>query len=94
VQLDDGQEAMDKVKSRPTGFPFVCGCALLLSAGYCTSAAEQPDKSDPPGYVVAHWKKEFAAVEKEIEEKRTLYERGEDPYEKQRILDSTFLAPT
>ncbi|MBC8872147.1 MAG: hypothetical protein H8E44_22170 [Planctomycetes bacterium] len=75
------------MRNRAVGFSIVCGCAALLSVGHRAPAAELLDSVGPPGYVVAHWEMEFAAVEKEIEEKRRLYERGEDPYENQRILD-------
>ena len=50
-------------------------------------AVESSDSTAPPAYVAEHWEREFAEIEKQIQEKGPLYGRGEDPYENQRILD-------
>jgi len=68
----------------------VCGCAALLSGSFWVRAAEPPESPAPPEYVAEHWDKEFAALEREIQEKGKLYGHNEDPYENQRILDRHF----
>ena len=81
------------MRNKIVEFCVVCGCAAWFSAGFGASAAETSNSPAPPGYpeyVVEHWKRDFAALEKEIEEKARLYRRGEDPYENQRILDRHF----
>ena len=69
------------------GLAVSCGCAASLSGSYWAPAAELVEAPNPPAYVVEHWEKEFTALEKEIKEKAESYDRNEDPYKNQRILD-------
>jgi len=66
----------------------VCACAALFSGHYRALASKPPVSCARPGYVVEHWGKEFAAIEKEIKAKRKVYDRAKDPYKNQRILDT------
>jgi hypothetical protein len=78
------------MRCRFAGLFVVCGGAAAFFATYRVPAEEPPESTAPPAYVVEHWEREFAAIEKEIKEKDELYKRGDDPYENQRILDKHF----
>ena len=50
--------------------------------------AAEPSVSDgKAGYVITHWEREFAELEKQIKETSKHYNHGRDPYEGMRILD-------
>ncbi|MHC4111585.1 MAG: HzsA-related protein [Planctomycetota bacterium] len=72
------------MKSRLT-VSLGCVSALIL----CTFVqAVEPSFADgKSGYVITHWEREFAELEKQIKETGELYNRGHDPYEGMRILD-------
>jgi len=78
------------MRNKVLRFSLVLGGAALLSPAAWATAAGPLDSPAPPGYVVEHWQNEFAAIEKELKEKGELYERGEDPYKNERILERQF----
>ena len=68
-------------------FSATCFSAVLLCSKTHVHGNDVLESPELPGYVIEHWKREFAVLESEIQEKRRLYEAGKDPYETDRILD-------
>ena len=69
------------------GFLVIWSMAASLSVDAGIRAAESPNLAGVPKYVIEHWENEFAALESELEVKRKHYERDQDPYEGDRLLD-------
>lgn len=78
------------MRDRIAGLSVACLCAALFSANSWVLAADVFQSTAPTKSVIEHWEREFAAIEKEIEETTKLRDRGEDPYGNERILDRHF----
>jgi hypothetical protein len=75
------------MKYQRTQFSFLGSFAILLGSSSSILPMELSAPPPPPEYVARHWESEFASMEHQIEAKRGLYERDEDPYPNERILD-------
>jgi len=72
------------------GLAVLSGCATALILCHGAQAADASVSAGPARYVVEHWQREFAELQRQIDETGNAYRQGRDPYEGGRILDGHF----